>query len=137
MYLLYVRYKITLWSITIFTLVTLTLGSFMYWLYVTSMNILLNSCIFTLMTKKWFKTVLKHLAMVLLYWPNPKDSKKVQFEAPKIMVVEIWLLSIFRTKIGPNPDLVRIRTKFVFFRPFNVTASYQYQNWVPTLNKNP
>ena len=137
MYLLYVRYKITLWSITIFTLVTLTLGSFMYWLYVTYMNILLNSCIFTLMTKKWFKTVLKHLAMVLLYWPNPKDSKKVQFEAPKIMVVEIWLLSIFRTKIGPNPDLVRIRTKFLFFRPFNVTASYQYQNWVPTLNKNP
>ena len=57
-----------------------------------------------------------------MYCPNPKDSKKVQFAAPKIIVVEIWLQSIFRTKIGPNHDLVRIRTKVLFLGPINITV---------------
>ena len=53
--------------------------------------------------------------MVLLYCSGPKNSKKVKFAAPIIMIVEIGLQSIFWTKLGSNHDLVPIQTKVQFF----------------------
>ena len=51
--------------------------------------------------------------------------------------LKIGLQSIFRTKIGPNHELVRIQTKVQFFGPINVTAQLLPQSDLQELAREP